>query len=96
VRAWWNEYVEKYGDEPGIPAMEGYRAADLMVKALEGAGRDLTRESFIHAMEGITDFTDIFGYHLAFGPGDHKGVSESVLSVVDNGRWKTIAESVSY
>jgi len=96
VRAWWNEYVEKYGDEPGIPAMEGHRAADLAVKALESAGRDLTRASFIHAMEGITDYTDIFGYHLSFGPGDHKGVSESVLSVVENGRWKTIAESVSY
>lgn len=29
-------------------------------------------------------------------PNDHKGVSESVLSVVENGRWVTKAESVSY
>ncbi|MEX0942765.1 MAG: ABC transporter substrate-binding protein [Pseudomonadales bacterium] len=96
VRAWWDNYVELHGDEPGVPAMEGWRAADLVVKGLEGAGRDLTRESFIKAMEGITDYTDIFGYHLEFGPGDHKGVSESVLSVVENGRWRTIAESVTY
>lgn len=96
VREWWDAYVTRYGDEPGIPAMEGWRAADLIVKALEGAGRDLTRESFIEAMEGITDYTDVFGYHLSFGPKDHKGVSESVLSVVRDGRWHTVAESVSY
>lgn len=96
VRQWWDAYVEKYGEEPGIPAMEGYRAADLVVMALERAGTDLTRDSFIKAMESITDYSDIFGYSVSFGPGDHKGVSESMLSVVEDGRWKTIAESVSY
>ena len=28
VRAWWDSYVERYGEEPGLAAMEGYRAAD--------------------------------------------------------------------
>jgi branched-chain amino acid transport system substrate-binding protein len=96
VKAWWDKYVELYGKEPDIPAMEGWRAADLVVKGLEGAGRDLTREAFIRSIETVTDYTDIFGYRLEFGPGDHKGVSESVLSVVENGRWKTIAASVTY
>ncbi|MFQ5353272.1 MAG: ABC transporter substrate-binding protein, partial [Candidatus Binatia bacterium] len=96
VAAWWDEYVERYGSEPGLPAMEGYRAADLLVRALEAAGRDLTRERLIEALEGITDYQDLFGYNLAFGPGDHKGVSASVLSVVRNRRWETLAESISY
>ncbi len=96
VAAWWDKYVELYGSEPGLPAMEGYRAADLLVRALEAAGPDLTRESLIAALEGITEYQDLFGYHLAFGPGDHKGVSASVLSVVRNGRWETLAESISY
>jgi len=38
------------------------------------------------ALESIEDYTDMFGYRVSFGPGDHKGVSESVLSVVENGR----------
>ena len=96
VAAWWDKYVELYGAEPGLPAMEGYRAADLLVRALEGAGPDLTRERLISALEEIDAYQDLFGYKLAFGPRDHKGVSESVLSVVKNGRWETLAESISY
>lgn len=96
VERWWNAYEERFGVEPGIPAMEGYRAGDLMVHALTAAGPDLTREAFIAAVENITDYEDIFGYRVQFGPGDHNGVSESVLSVVENGKWKTLATAISY
>ena len=96
VVEWWRDYENRFGEEPGLPAMEGYRAADLIVLALEKAGADLTRESFIDAMEGITNYTDIFGYKVAFSPDDHNGVNESILSVVENGRWKTLATTISY
>lgn len=95
-RDWMRRYREKYGEEAGLPAMEGYRGADLVVVALERAGRDLTREKFIAAMESIDDYTDIFGYKIVFGPDDHKGTSESALSVVRNGRWVTLDTSITY
>lgn len=95
-RDWMRRYREKYGEEAGLPAMEGYRGADLVVVALQRAGRDLTREKFIAAMESIDDYTDIFGYPIVFGPNDHKGVSESALSVVRNGRWVTLDTSITY
>ena len=45
--------------------MEGYRAADLVVLALEIAGRiSLLRNSY-EALESITDYEDLFGYKLA-------------------------------
>ena len=96
VAAWFRQYVELYDEEPGLPAMEGWRGADLLIRALEIAGRDLTREGLIAAIESMTDVTDVFGYRIAFGPEDHKGVSESTLSVVKDGRWVTLAESISY
>ena len=96
VRDWWDAYVERFGDDPGIPAMEGFRAADLVVLALEKAGPELTRESFVAALEGIAEYNDIFGYKLGFGPNDHSGVAESTLSQVQNGRWVTLAESITY
>jgi|TARA_Y100000310_G_scaffold81726_1_gene78272 branched-chain amino acid transport system substrate-binding protein len=96
VAAWWDRYVSIYDEEPGIAAMEGYRGADLMVIGLTNAGPELTREKFIEAIEGISDYTDIFGYHLSFGPNKHGGVSESNLSIVENGRWKTLAQSITY
>lgn len=96
VKDWFERYVEAFGVEPGLPAMEGYRAADLTVRALEIAGPDLTVDGLVAALESITDYTDIFGYRISFGPDDHKGVSESALSVVQDGRWVTLAQSISY
>ncbi|HIE89017.1 MAG TPA: branched-chain amino acid ABC transporter substrate-binding protein [Pseudomonadales bacterium] len=96
VLRWWDRYEARFNVEPGIPAMEGYRAADLVVTALENAGPDLDKAGFLAATEAITDYQDIFGYQIQFGPGDHKGVSESLLSVVEDGKWKTLATAISY
>jgi branched-chain amino acid transport system substrate-binding protein len=96
VRNWWDAYVEQFGMDPEYPSMEGYRNADLVVKALQGAGRELTQETLVTAMEEISDYTDLFGYRLSFSPQDHQGVKESALSTVVNGRWQTAPESISY
>lgn len=96
VERWWDRYEARFNVEPGIPAMEGYRAADLVVTALENAGPDLDKAGFLAATEAITDYQDIFGYQIQFGPGDHKGVSESLLSVVEDRKWKTLATAISY
>ena len=96
VERWWDRYEARFNVEPGIPAMEGYRAADLVVTALENAGPDLDKAGFLAATEAIENYQDIFGYQIQFGPGDHKGVSESLLSVVEDGKWKTLATAISY
>ena len=96
VADWWQRYETRYGAKPDTAAMEGYRAGALVVEALERAGRDLTVDGLVEAMESITDYTDLWGYKISFGPNDHKGVSESVMSVVENGRWVTRAERVTY
>ncbi len=96
VQAWWDQYVVLHGDDPGLAAMEGYRAADLTLLALENAGRDLTVDGLIKGVEAITDYTDIFGYRVSFSPEKHGGVRESVLSQVRNGRFVVLAEAVSY
>ena len=96
IADWWDRYVEQFGMEPEYFTIEGYRNADLVARALDKAGPDLTHDGLIEAMESISDYTDMFGYRIQFGPNDHKGVGESVMSVVENGRWVTKAESVTY
>ena len=96
VRDWLVRYRERFGEAPNLPAMVGYRGADLAVRGLEIAGRDLTRESMIAAVESMTEYTDIFGNKLTFGPDDHKGVDTSVLSQIQNGRWVTLGTSITY
>lgn len=96
VLAWFNKFKELFGAEPDAAAMEGYRGADLVIKALEIAGPDVTRENFIAALESIDDYTDIFGYPLSFSPTEHNGVHESVLVQVQNGRWVELDVRINY
>ena len=96
ISEWWNRYEQRFGREPGTPAMEGYRAADLVVSAFEIAGEELSLEKFILALESITDYQDLFGYKVSFSSEDHNGVNESVLSVVKEGKWETVATGLSY
>ena len=84
---WFNKYVSLYGAEPDVPAMEAYRAADLVVDVLERVGPELTRDAFIAELEATSEFTDPFGYPLSFGPTDHRGVDESVLIKVVDKKW---------
>jgi branched-chain amino acid transport system substrate-binding protein len=94
--AWLKRYVERFGITPEYLAITSYRAADLIVMALEVAGPDLTRESFITALESIDNYQDIFGYHLSFSPQNHNGVNTTVLSEVRDGRWHKLDQTINY
>ena len=96
VRAWWDAYVAAYDVEPGLAAMEGYRAADLLIEALDRAGRDLNLDAFIAALESIDAYTDMFGYNVSFGPDKHSGATESVLSQVQDKRWVKLDQAIGY
>ena len=71
----------------------GYTRAGFTAAALEKAGRDLTLDSFIGAMESMQDFHDIFdGPTLSMSPTNHHASSRSFLSVVKNRRWTPVTE----
>ena len=62
-------------------SLEGYIAAKVLVEGLRRAGKDLTREKFIAAMEEIRDF-DVGGYTVSFSPTDHNGSKFVELTVI--------------
>jgi ABC-type branched-subunit amino acid transport system substrate-binding protein len=53
-------------------SMEGYIAAKALVRGLTKAGKDLTREKFIAAMETMKG-EDLGGFTLNYGPDNHNG-----------------------
>ena len=93
---WLARYKARHGTAPDLPPMLGYRAADLVVEGLKIAGRELTRESLIAALESLAEYTDLFGNTLSFGPDDHKGVDHSTLAQVQDGRWVTLGTEIAY
>ena len=87
VQDFAKRYKARYGRDPNFHGEVGYTAAQLVLIGLQNAGKDLTVDSFIKAMEGIHDYKDIFGSELSFGPEQHHGSTRSFLTVVKNGRW---------
>ncbi len=97
VQAFANEYKQRFGRDPNFYGEAGYTAANLVLMALDKAGKELTVDSFIEAMESVHGYKDIFGYELSFGPDQHHGSTKSFLSVVQNGRWVPVTQqALSY
>lgn len=88
VRKWLEDYKAKYGKYPGSPAQLGYIGADLTVMGLDRAGRNLTVEGLVKALESIKGYKDIFGGPVQnFSADNHRGTTASILYQVKKGRW---------
>lgn len=68
-------------------AMDGFVSAKVLVEGLRRAGRNLTRESFIRALESIHQL-DLGGLLVDYGPKDHTGSEFVELTMIGrNGRF---------
>ncbi len=91
-KAFIEEYKAATGEDPVGFSMLGYAAAQMTHMALEKAGRDVTQESFIAAMETLEYQDDLVGNYMTFGPDDHQGADSVYVSIVENGNWKKVHE----
>jgi branched-chain amino acid transport system substrate-binding protein len=89
------QYVEllaKYypEDKPNSVGLEGYYNARILVEGLERAGRDLTREGFIQALESIRDLKLGPGLVASFGPENHQGLRQVFFTRLTDGRFTLV------
>jgi len=97
IKAWSAKYKAKTGQDANSAAQYGYVGADMVVKVLEAAGKDLTRAKFLAALEAVKDYKPMFpGPALSFGADRHQGSTATFLAKVDGGRWKVVAENLLY
>lgn len=97
VQAFAKKFKARFGRDPNFHGEVGYTAAQLVLLGLERAGKDLTVDSFIKAMESVHGYKDIFGTELSFGPEQHHASTRSFLTVVKDGRWvPVVQEALSY
>jgi branched-chain amino acid transport system substrate-binding protein len=93
VQDFAKRYQARYGRPPNFHGEVGWTAAHIVLLALDRAGRDLTTDGFITAMESIHDYKDIFGSVLSFGPNQHHASTSSFLTLVKGGRWVPVQET---
>ena len=92
IKAFTQKYKARYGVDVNYLGEMGYTSAQIAIEALQRAGRDLTVDSLVKAMESIQDFHDLFGGTYSFSPTNHHGATAAFLSVVHNGRWEPVVD----
>jgi branched-chain amino acid transport system substrate-binding protein len=97
IKAWAAKYKSRTNQDPNSAAQYGYTSGDIIVKALEAAGKNLTRDKLVAAMEGIKGYKPMFpGPEISYAPTKHLGSSASFLAKVEGGRWKVVGENLLY
>ena len=75
-----------------VAAAITYDMQEMIMIALEKAGRQLTAEKFIAGLESIQNWQDIFGAPAqTFGPNKRGGTDGFVLTRVEGGKFKRVA-----
>lgn len=91
------EYVRllaKYypDDKPNSVGLEGFINARILVEGLKLAGKNLTREGFIGAIESIRDFTLGPGTVVSFGPDNHQGMERVYFTRFVDGSFQVLSD----
>ena len=95
IQFWAAKYKTKFNEDPTVFSVYGYTIVDTFAKAATKAGKGLSTESFIKAMDTMTLPTDMFGSAPAtFTATKRLGSDASRLSQITDGKWKVISEYI--
>jgi branched-chain amino acid transport system substrate-binding protein len=85
------------GVEASNFTLYGQNLGELMVKTLENAGPNLTRESVVEGAEAIRDWCcTACLVPMNMSPTDHRPVEMELYTKVEGGKWVPISEPISF
>ncbi len=94
---WAQRYIDTYGEHPAPQAVIGYLSADLVVKALEAAGPDLTIDKFLTGLESISAYEDPFGGPtMTLSPTKHQAGDFLNFYEVEDSKWVVVERNLPY
>jgi branched-chain amino acid transport system substrate-binding protein len=84
--------LQKYfpDENPSFVGLEGYINSKVLIKGLKWAGKDLTREGFIKALESMDEVCLGIGLPLSFGPKNHQGLDTVYFTEIKCGKLELI------
>ncbi|AWI79568.1 amino acid ABC transporter substrate-binding protein [Parazoarcus communis] len=90
---WITRYRKRFGVDPNVWSAMGYSIADLFVQGAKAAGRELTVEGFVTALEQLKTTRDFFGSpEYRFSHDDHLGNRYGRLAQIRDGRWVILSD----
>ncbi|MBI5204416.1 MAG: ABC transporter substrate-binding protein [Nitrospirae bacterium] len=78
--------------KPSFGGLEGFLAAKVFVEGVKRAGKNLTRESFISAVEGIKDLDIKAGNKISFSAQNHQGSQKVYPSVIKGEKYVLVED----
>jgi branched-chain amino acid transport system substrate-binding protein len=97
VKDWITGYKQAFHMEPNSQAIIGYDDMQTFAFYANLAGKDLTGQKFLAALESGKEFHDIFGSPPAkFSSTNHLASSVVTVQQIQNGRWKLLQGNQAY
>lgn len=84
VREYQQRMTEAGNKDFDFSSMEGFLAAKVFTEGLRRAGKNLTRESMMTALESIRDH-NMGGFTVNYGPKSHEGSRFTDLTIIGRG-----------
>ena len=96
IRFWANKYKTMFNEDPTVFSVDGYIIVNSFAQAAGKAGKNLTTDTFIKAMDATVLEPDMFGGAKAtFSATKRLGSDASRLSQIQDGKWKVVSGYVS-
>jgi len=96
-KKWWDDFKELYGTDPNTGALYGYIFADIIIEAINRAGKDLTIDSFVKAMESLKSYEDPLKTGVVtFSETQRQGTNISYFFQVQDERFEVISGPIAY
>ncbi len=97
VKAWTEAYKKMFGTDANTQSVIGYNAVMTFAYFAQLAGKDLTGEKMLVALEGGKEFLDIFNSPPSkFSKTNHLANTITQVQQIKNGRWVVIKEGLSF
>ena len=97
IKEWLDSYRKVYNAAANTQAIIGYNAVMTLAHYVKLAGKDLTGEKLLAALESGDVYQDIFGSPpTKFSKTDHLATTITSVQQVKNGRWVVVKDGLSY
>src|ERR1700675_4433384 len=97
VKDWLINYKKMFGTDANTQAIIGYNAVETFAFYVNKAGKDLTGQKVLDALESGDKFLDIFSSPpTKFSKTDHLANTVTQVQQIKNGRWVLMKDSLSF
>jgi ABC-type branched-subunit amino acid transport system substrate-binding protein len=97
VKDWLTNYKKMFGTDANTQAIIGYNAVETFAFYVDKAGKDLTGQKVLDALESGDKFNDIFNSPpTKFSKTDHLANTITQVQQVQKGRWVLIKDNLMF